>query len=506
MKLSISNHKAEGFTPVKVNSIPDLIKLITQNKWSCGVFENGHRNLKNFQQADLIALDVDNNEGTEIKIDEAFKLLNNKYNAIILPTKSHKKAKNGVVRERYRIVLPLERTINSQQEYYKTWQKLAEEFPFVDPSCKDPSRYWDPSLATDEITTTSGAPVPIPQIEEKKEETRSEVESLLKGKLTRHTLEFIAIPPHSSSDKDKISNSKLFQACMDCYHQGYTKEEAQALLTPAVDKFGGWQNSDLKTLDSAYNNREPIHEKRGNVNCFNFKHLDDIAHGQEDVKWLVDGFLGEGCLTIFAGAPKSGKSTLTRQLANAVVKGHAFLKRTVKKGKVLYLALEEQEGLLAKQFKHIGVKNEDDILIHVGPIGHGNVVDALKEAITQYQASLLVVDTLLLLANFENPNDYNEAYKILSAYRNVARETGCHIIALHHQNKGEDRGANSILGSTAIQGAVDGSIILNNIRGRELYRKLSSWQRGGQRFIDQELKYMPELDIYEIGEGYTDDF
>jgi AAA domain len=62
-----------------------------------------------------------------------------------------------------------------------------------------------------------------------------------------------------------------------------------------------------------------------------------IESAKDDpIQYIVDGLLPTGSLNMLAGKPKSGKSTLVRQLAACVASGDDFLGRTTTKGNVLY--------------------------------------------------------------------------------------------------------------------------------------------------------------------------
>lgn len=223
---------------------------------------------------------------------------------------------------------------------------------------------------------------------------------------------------------------------------------------------------------------------------FEFKKVKEMSTDVESLPWLVDGLMILGGLGILAGPSKAGKSTITRQLAQAVANGGEWLGRKTEKGTVLYLALEEQEQMLAYQLKKLGVE-DDNILYHVGPLNQGDLVDQLTQAINHHQASLVVVDTMILLSEFENLNDYNEVYTKLSVIRNIARKTNSHILLIHHTNK-----AGGVLASTAIQSAVDCIMVFSEIPDTPRFRNIDSKQRGGRQFNKQRLEYIEEEDIY----------
>jgi len=59
----------------------------------------------------------------------------------------------------------------------------------------------------------------------------------------------------------------------------------------------------------------------------------------------------------------------------------------------------------------------------------------------------------------------------------LARETGCHVLLVHHASKADREGLDQILGSTAIGGCVDAGLILR--RDESGLRTLTSIQRCG---------------------------
>jgi len=73
--------------------------------------------------------------------------------------------------------------------------------------------------------------------------------------------------------------------------------------------------------------------------------------------WIIDGLLITG-LTTIAGPPKLGKSWLALNLALSVSMGHSALGvyRT-RQGKVLYLALEDNERRIHDRVNKLTVNN-----------------------------------------------------------------------------------------------------------------------------------------------------
>src|SRR5437899_415632 len=92
---------------------------------------------------------------------------------------------------------------------------------------------------------------------------------------------------------------------------------------------------------------------------------------------VVDDLLLEAGLSMIAGKPKSGKSTLARQLAVAVANGHTFLGHDTKQGRVLYLSLEGPMEVVGDHFKRMGY-TEQRGKIHLVDERMGNRAEGVK--------------------------------------------------------------------------------------------------------------------------------
>src|SRR5262245_14100822 len=68
-------------------------------------------------------------------------------------------------------------------------------------------------------------------------------------------------------------------------------------------------------------------------------------------QWIVQKLLRSSGLSLLAGKPKSGKSTLARQLAVSVARGVPFLGRPTRVAPVLYVALEDIDDELLNSFQ-----------------------------------------------------------------------------------------------------------------------------------------------------------
>jgi hypothetical protein len=99
---------------------------------------------------------------------------------------------------------------------------------------------------------------------------------------------------------------------------------------------------------------------------------------------------------------------------------------------------------------------------------------------------LVIVDPLFRFVRMKDGNDYAAVTNALEPLHALARETGAHVMAVHHMGKGDRQGGDSVLGSTALFAAVDTLLMMKR---NEKYRTLSSIQRYGTDLEEITLQY-----------------
>ncbi len=199
-------------------------------------------------------------------------------------------------------------------------------------------------------------------------------------------------------------------------------------------------------------------------------------------EWVWQDRLAAGALGLIVSKPKVGKSTLARNLALAVSRGQSFLGGAVKPGKVLYMVLEERAQDVTADFRTMGATNDDNIAIaEAGEMKQ--VVATLKEI----QPVLLVIDPLIRLVSIKDENSYSEMYRALGPLVDVARQTGTHILSVHHSSKSEKSNAiDTPIGSTAISGAMS-TVFYMRREGNS--RSIQSVQRIGEDLPETILNF-----------------
>lgn len=527
MQLSIAYNNTD-FRPMDVDSMDTLAETILKNNYSTIVFKDNYRHRRNFVNADMMGLDFDGG----LSLEDA-KTRFAKYKHIIAATRNHGLAKGDQPPcDRFRVILFFEKPINDPRVYSKIYERFLKLNPEADKACKDPARMFYASSKVLSINY-NGEMVGIDSTisTEAPAASMEEARSL--------DVDFSKKPAGWSNCKWAIANgffgpgqsNQMMQVLASTYRSlNYSAEQAYHLCLNAMqlrkkrigrdyDKVEIWKVVKYFYSDdymgAVYNCKkegsllQEYCQSLGQDACshggtsFTFRPIKEIYELEEKIDWVVDSLLSKGGISLLAGPPKAGKSTIVRQLALTVARGGEFLNRKCKQGSVLYLALEEQLGLLKEQYSRLGLRPDDQIFIHIGPVGGLDKNAQLRQHLIEMRPALLIVDTMVKFLGIEDLNNYQEVYKKLEEFSNIARETSTHIMFIHHTNKSERSGPESIMGSVGIHGSVDNAIIFSKF-GQN--RTITTSQRGGVPFYKQPLAFDAPTETYVLTSGGTGEF
>jgi predicted ATP-dependent serine protease len=198
---------------------------------------------------------------------------------------------------------------------------------------------------------------------------------------------------------------------------------------------------------------------------------DVLTNVPPEPSWLVDGYLAPSAITLLAGRPKVGKSTLVCALLAAVARGEAFLGRETRAGGLLLLT-EERHDTLAEKARTFGLVSFRQ---PPNPLGGGNefpvhtlmrhsagatrwpqVIREAVEHCRRHEIGLLVVDTLDRWTGLRGDSEnaagaVNEALEPLQ----FAAADGLAVLIASHQRKTNGEFGEAVRGSNALTGGVD---------------------------------------------------
>lgn len=226
-----------------------------------------------------------------------------------------------------------------------------------------------------------------------------------------------------------------------------------------------------------------------------------LAKGDTPVEYIWEGRLIAGTVSGVVAKPKVGKSTFARNLCLAVARGEDFLSLSTRRGECIYLALEERESEVRADFAALGADGTEPILIHAAPTPAEGMV-SLIELVRGRKPRLVIIDPLFRLSRVKDESAYAETYAALGPLIDVARETGTHLMLLHHSGKSTKGDAiDAPLGSTAIGGAV---CTLTVLRRTESYRTIQTVQRVGEDLPETVLTYDSDSHQLSLGDAKSD--
>lgn len=212
----------------------------------------------------------------------------------------------------------------------------------------------------------------------------------------------------------------------------------QAAQNPEKSRSGGLQTVSMTELyDTVYPPRTPV----------------------------VDGVLYGGTY-LFVGAPKVGKSFFMGQLAYHVAMGLPLWDYPVRKGTVLYLALEDDYARLQRRLSGMfGVECADNLYFATQAKTLNEGLDRqLEEFLKEHtDARLIIIDTLQKVREVGGDRySYSSDYEIVTKLKSFSDKYGICLLVVHHTRKLESEDSfDMISGTNGLLGAADGAFIMH---------------------------------------------
>lgn len=179
---------------------------------------------------------------------------------------------------------------------------------------------------------------------------------------------------------------------------------------------------------------------------------------------IIEHFLYPGTY-LFVGAPKVGKSFMMAQIAYHVSSGTPMWNYSVRKGTVLYLALEDDYRRLQERlYRMFGTETTSDLFFSVASKSlNEGLLEQLDGFIREHHdTGLVIIDTLQKVREAEGDTySYARDYDIIAGLKAFADKTGICLILVHHTRKQRsDDNFDRISGTNGLLGAADGAFLM----------------------------------------------
>lgn len=173
--------------------------------------------------------------------------------------------------------------------------------------------------------------------------------------------------------------------------------------------------------------------------------------------WLWPGYVARGCITLFTGLWKAGKTTLLGHLLRNLFTGGGLVPVPIT-DPVLVLS-EEPPGIWSARRDALGLP-ESVLMLKRSTFTRPSLpawvglVDALSREVESRGIALVLIDTLPSFWPVTNENDASEVMNALTPLRALS-EAGAAVLLVHHPRKCEATEGRGTRGSGALPGFVD---------------------------------------------------
>lgn len=195
------------------------------------------------------------------------------------------------------------------------------------------------------------------------------------------------------------------------------------------------------------------------------------------VPWLVEGLVAQGLMTLLIGDGGLGKSYFSLALAKAVVNKEWFgSMKTHKQREVVILDAENGKDEIHRRVVKMGLRDGVHVYEARGLDLTYGVPLPVVELMGQSRVGLLILDSFSSMWHGDE-NDRLAIQKVLDPIRELARDTECAVLLLHHTNKT----GNIFRGSGAIKNVPEIMVMMGKgymgRRDKNKYRRWLNWEK-----------------------------
>ena len=232
------------------------------------------------------------------------------------------------------------------------------------------------------------------------------------------------------------------------------------------------------------------------------KTISEMRKNSTKKDFIVDNLMKSNGLYCLVARPKVGKSLLALQLANSIATGTNFLGFRTSPSPVLYISTEMNFSQILDRIDKMNLQFADDNFrlkeqeINERKLNLMDLQLEFQEFSNELKGRFVIIDMFsgIDMNNGYDLNNYQDMGQyVIPKFRELCKKYNFTILLIHHLNKN-----NKSLGSTAIDGSVDGIITLKldqNLKNKILF----SYESRDYESIEFVLKRNENL-IFEKSE------
>jgi hypothetical protein len=183
-----------------------------------------------------------------------------------------------------------------------------------------------------------------------------------------------------------------------------------------------------------------------------------------EIPWRCKPLAYSGGVTLIAGPPKAGKSTLAAQLQHCAETGLDFAAAwPVALGPCLLVTEEGGAAVVHKTSNLSRLDVLDRRAALMAGLSFRQVLEVVSEWAETHLGGIAFIDTLAIWAEIQNENDASEASKAVAIVTALAQTTDLAVVLIHHARKSGGDNGEAIRGSGAILATVDIAVELSRV-------------------------------------------
>ena len=321
----------------------ELHTITATRNYSPFTFNDGKRNQLNSKTHNLICFDIDDT----LELKKAIDLCSN-FKSLIVTTKSHQVDKKGLICDRFRILIPIDKDIPKEQfkSFYSDLSKYLTLDNAIDKACNDVARYFYNNPNQEVFYSSSSNIISydevMPKLNEVIKVNNYQDTSLLNNELPYNFIfkngmsfesyEYLAIGEtvkircFNTHHEDKNpsafisrnpNSGKLFVSCSSC-------NETKFIKYPNEDRIMNNHNplNSINIISNANVKKAEFIDYSLDNEAFT---IDDI-NALKDIEMLIDGFFAKNQITLFYAPSNIGKTTSTMGLLNHILQKEKDMK------------------------------------------------------------------------------------------------------------------------------------------------------------------------------------